>query len=70
MTAEKLGIPAVGVMTTRFTSAATLMCRILGMPDYRYAVIDHPVSSADDAALAAMAEATIVQARSLLLRST
>jgi hypothetical protein len=53
-------------MTTRFVSAADLMSRVLGMPDYRFAVIDHPVSSATDAELAAMALATIEQARDLL----
>ncbi len=53
-------------MTTRFVSAAELMSRVLGMPEYRFAVIDHPVSSATDDGLAAMARATIAQARELL----
>ena len=35
-------------MTTQFVSAAELMSRVLGMPGYRFAVIDHPVSSATD----------------------
>ena len=61
-----MNVPAVAVMTTRFVSAAELMSRVLGMPDYRFAVIDHPLSSATDAELAAMAEATIEQARTLL----
>jgi hypothetical protein len=54
-------------MTTQFVSAAELMCRVLGMPDYAFGVIDHPVSSADDASLAAMARATMDQAGTLLL---
>jgi hypothetical protein len=53
-------------MTTRFVSAADLMSRVLGMPGYGFAVIDHPVSSATDEGLAAMARATIDQARTLL----
>ena len=53
-------------MTTRFGSAAELMSRVLGMPDYRFALIDHPVSSATDAQLAAMAKATLDQVRVLL----
>jgi hypothetical protein len=53
-------------MTTRFVSAADLMSRVLGMPGYAFAVIDHPVSSATDEDLAAMARATIEQARTLL----
>jgi hypothetical protein len=53
-------------MTSRFVSAADLMSRVLGMPGYQYAVIDHPVSSASDDALRAMAASTIEQARRLL----
>jgi hypothetical protein len=67
--AERQGVPAIGVMTTRFASAAALMGRVLGMPDYRFVVIDHPISSASDEQLAAYARATIEQARELLLRS-
>ena len=66
--AEKQGVPAIGVMTTRFTSAAELMCRVLGMPDYRFVVIDHPISSASDDVLAGYARATIEQARKLLIQ--
>jgi hypothetical protein len=53
-------------MTTRFVSAAELMSRVLGMPDYPFAVIGHPVSNAADDELAAMARATIEQMRGLL----
>ena len=55
-------------MTTRFASAAELMCKVLGMPAYRFAVIGHPISSASDAQLTDYARATIAQARQLLLR--
>jgi hypothetical protein len=53
-------------MTTQFVSAAELMSRVLGMPEYRFAVIDHPVSSATNADLALRARVTIEQARGLL----
>jgi hypothetical protein len=56
----------MAVMTTRFVSAAELMARVLGFPGYRFAVIAHPISSADDAALRAMAEAVIAQGQELL----
>jgi hypothetical protein len=39
------------------------------MPDYRFVVIDHPISSASDQKLAEYARATVEQARQLLLRS-
>jgi hypothetical protein len=54
-------------MTTRFVSAAELMCRVLGMPDYRFAVIGHPISSASDGEIEAYARATVEQARALLV---
>jgi hypothetical protein len=55
-------------MTTRFVSAAETMSRVLGMPGYKFAVIDHPVSSASDAELAQRAIATLEQSRFLLLK--
>jgi hypothetical protein len=62
-------VPAIGVMTARFVSAAELMCRVLGMPEYKFAVIGHPISSASEEQLAEYARATIEQARHLLLRT-
>lgn len=56
-------------MTARFVSAAELMSRVLGLPDYKFVVIGHPISSASDADLAAYARASIDQARKLLLRA-
>jgi hypothetical protein len=53
-------------MTARFVSAAELMCRVLGIPKYRFAVIGHPISSASDAQLANYARSTVEQARRLL----
>lgn len=60
-------MPAIAVMTEAFVSAAMLMCRVAGMPDYGFAVIGHPISSASDDMLADFARATIAQARELLL---
>ena len=54
-------------MTTRFVSAAELMCRVLGAPGFAFAVIDHPISSASDELLQSYARATIAQARQILL---
>ena len=67
--AERQGVPAIGVMTTRFASAAELMSRVLGMPDYKFVVIDHPVSSATDADLAERAKAALAQGFKLLLKA-
>jgi len=55
-------------MTERFVSAAEMMNRVLGMPDYRFATIGHPVSSATDEGLKVMASMAIEQGRSLLVK--
>lgn len=52
---ERLGLPSVGIVTTAFVSAAELMARVLGAGDYRFAVIDHPLSSATPAELSTRA---------------
>ena len=62
-------MPAIAVMTDRFVSAAELMCRVLGMPNYRFVVIGHPISSASDDELSHYACMTIAQAPVLLLQS-
>ena len=54
-------------MTDRFVTAAELMARVLGMPGYRFTVIPHPISSATEDGLRAMADMTITQVRRLLL---
>ena len=56
-------------MTTQFVSAADLMSRVLGMPGYAYAKIGHPVSSATDEGLRAMARMALDQGKRLLLRA-
>ena len=56
-------------MTERFVSGAEMMCRVLGMPDYRFATIGHPVSRATNDDLKAMARRAIEQGRPLLTRS-
>ena len=61
-------MPAFGVMTTNFVSAAELMAKVLGMPGYAFAIIDHPVSSATDAGLRARAIAALKQGSAMLLR--
>jgi hypothetical protein len=56
-------------MTEAFVSAADLMCRVAGMPGYKFAVIGHPISSASDERLAEYARATLEQAAQLLLKT-
>jgi hypothetical protein len=56
-------------MTERFSSAAEMMSRVLGMPGYAFAVIDHPVSSATDAQLADKARTAIEQGLKMLVKN-
>ena len=44
---EKRGIPAAAIITHTFTASANAMARRNGFPDYRYAMIPHPLSSLD-----------------------
>jgi hypothetical protein len=54
--AERLGIPAVGVMTDRFERTARVVAQVNGLPDYPFAVITHPVANDSDERLLAKAE--------------
>ena len=69
VSSERAGTPALGVMTSRFISAAELMSNVLGAPGYKFAVIDHPVSSASDTELANKAEKVVELIDELILRS-
>jgi hypothetical protein len=57
-------------MTTNFVGAAELMAKVLGMPDYKFAVIDHPVSSASDAELETRAGSALDSIRDLILANS
>ena len=56
-------------MTDRFVTAADEMRRVLGMPDYPFAVMEHPISSASDAELERQAEAVLERSLGLILRA-
>ena len=61
-------MPAIGVMTTRFVTAARQMAKVLGQPEYPFATIEHPISSAGDAGLEARARAVLGEIKRTLLR--
>lgn len=66
MSGERLGIPAVGIMTERFASAAELMARVLGADGHPFVTIPHPISSATAEELAAAARVAAVECVALL----
>jgi hypothetical protein len=61
-----LGIPAVAIMTDRFTASAREMATIEGLPDYPFAVIDHPIAGNPEAELHAKAGRTLASIVALL----
>ena len=48
---EKLGVPAVPIITKPFRPTAAAIAKLNGLDDYTCAVVDHPITSLDDAEL-------------------
>jgi len=63
---DRIGVPSVGIMTEKFISAADLMARVLGADGYRYAIIEHPISSASPEGLVDRAEKAAAETVRLL----
>ena len=57
--AERLGVPAVAIMTDRFERSAQVVAQLNGLPGYPFVSIAHPVANNDDATLRAKAEAAV-----------
>ncbi len=66
MAGDRLGIPSVAIMTTKFVSAAELMARVLGADGYRFVTIDHPLSSATPEMLAQRARTAVAEGAAIL----
>lgn len=66
MNAEKLGVPAVAVITDTFVQTAAQMAKVIGMEGYRFAVIPHPFSSNSEEVLRQKAADTVRQGLGLL----
>ncbi len=67
MIAERNGVPAMSVMTTAFADAAELMARVQGVPLHPFAVIEHPIASADAAGIDARAKEAVEKAVEVLV---
>jgi hypothetical protein len=64
---EKAGIPSVGIMTTKFVSAAALMSRVLGVEGFAFITIAHPISSASGDMLTERARAAVADSLRILV---
>jgi hypothetical protein len=49
-------VPAVAIITDRFTETVRAIAAAHGMPGYRFVVIPHPIASNDDETLREKAE--------------
>jgi hypothetical protein len=58
---EKNGVPSVVVVTKPFISQGKAMAKIKGVPDYGFALIDHPVGSLAEEELQARAAVALPQ---------
>ncbi len=55
-------------MTDQFVPTARMMARSLGMPEYPFAVIPHPISNDDEALLRQKAAAALRQCEAILVQ--
>ncbi|MED5551232.1 MAG: hypothetical protein VX785_00850 [Actinomycetota bacterium] len=60
-------MPAMSVMTSAFADAAELMARVQGVPLHPFAVIEHPIASADDVGINARAQEAVEKAVEVLV---
>lgn len=64
---EKLGIPTVVVCTDPFAKTAESMARRRGFPNYRYILVEHPLSSARPEGIHKRAQDALPEVLAILL---
>ena len=65
---EKLGVPTAVVATEPFISSAKAMAVSHGIPDYRFAVIPHPIAATKISKLHSWADKVVDQIVSIWLK--
>ncbi len=60
------GVPAAVICTEEFVPSARAQAAICGIPDYRFAVVAHPIGSLTPAELDARAEDAVHQVVAIL----
>jgi hypothetical protein len=64
---EKKGIPSTVLVTKPFDTQAKAMTTILGLPGFRYTIIDHPMGSLNDEQIMGRARQAIDQVLSQIV---
>ena len=64
---ERLGIPTVVLCTEPFAKTAENMAKRRGFPNYRYILVEHPLSSARPEGIMARAREALPEVISILL---
>jgi hypothetical protein len=59
--AELAEVPAVAICTAQFRQGAEAVARMRGLPEYRFAVVDHPLGVLDGEELRERAEQALPQ---------
>ena len=67
---ERFGIPAVGLVTHVFTNTGRAMADLMGIPDFPFVVVDHPLSSLTRSEIRSRAIAAAPAVRKLLTTGT
>ena len=63
---EQLGKPALVICTHPFEATGRNIARALGLPDYPFAMVDHPIGSRTVDELRIRAQAAFDQGRAIL----
>ena len=67
---EIRGIPAAVVCTVPFENMGRSTARIRGLPDYPFALVDHPLGRLDGSGVEERVDESLGPVESLLLRGT
>lgn len=67
ITFEQLGKPALAICTHPFEPTSKMIARTLGLADFPFALVDHPIGSVSEAELAERADSAYAQGVGILL---
>jgi hypothetical protein len=58
---EKRGVPSVSIASEPFRPGLDALCEMRGMPNYRFAIVEHPIGSANEEGLRKRAHQAVEQ---------